>query len=75
MNLGFLQEKTNPGGYGSLTALSGITTIIVLRSYQLQDFWHARDYTNFQSHSWLMSHPKNAFSLWHTILQNPHCAS
>ena len=24
MNLGFLQEKTNPGGFGSLTALSGI---------------------------------------------------
>lgn len=23
MNLGFLQEKTNPGGFGSLTALSG----------------------------------------------------
>lgn len=26
MNLGFLQEKSNPGGYGSLTALSGIMT-------------------------------------------------
>ena len=25
MNLGFLQEKTNPGGFGSLTALSGKT--------------------------------------------------
>ena len=24
MTLGFLQEKANPGGYGSLTALSGI---------------------------------------------------
>lgn len=24
MNLGFLQEKANPGGFGSLTALSGI---------------------------------------------------
>ena len=23
LNLGFLQEKTNPGGFGSLTALSG----------------------------------------------------
>lgn len=26
MNLGFLQEKTNPGGFGSLTALSGKMT-------------------------------------------------
>ena len=36
MNLGFLQEKTNPGGFGSLTALSGKMMnlfIYVFKSY------------------------------------------
>lgn len=29
LNLGFLQEKANPGGFGSLTALTGKNTKVI----------------------------------------------